>query len=102
MPVREFIGKLVRHIPEKHHRMIRYAGIFAGRVKREKLGLVMAALGEGCLPVHAPKPVRSWRERMIEWTGVDPYRCVCGKTMRMAELVIVKRDGGTMRVVVPP
>lgn len=47
MPVGEFIGKLVRHIPEKHHRMIRYSGIFASRVKQEKLGLVWAALEGG-------------------------------------------------------
>ena len=33
MPVAEFIGKVVRHIPEKHHRMIRYSGLFANRVK---------------------------------------------------------------------
>jgi hypothetical protein len=102
LPVMEFIGKLVRHIPEKHHRMIRYAGIFASRVKQEALGLVQAALGEGCLPVYAPKGVRTWRERILEWTGVDPYRCRCGGMMRLLELVIVKRGGGMMRVTVPP
>jgi hypothetical protein len=47
LPVVEFIGKMVRHIPEKHHRMIRYSGIFGSRVKVEKLGLVWAALEEG-------------------------------------------------------
>ncbi len=102
MPVLEFIGKLVRHIPEKHHRMIRYAGIFAGRVKREKLGLVWAALEEGGLPIYAARPVRSWRERMIEWTRVDPYRCACGKTMRIVSLMIAKKDGEWMHVAVPP
>lgn len=101
-PVSEFIGKLVRHIPEKHHRMIRYSGLFASRVKAEKLGFVQAALAEGSLPIYAPRPVRSWRERIWEWTGVDPYRCSCGKVMRIVELVIARRDGGWMRVAVPP
>lgn len=102
MPVLEFIGKLVRHIPEKHHRMIRYSGLFAGRVKAEKLGLVRAALKEGALPIYTPMPVTSWRDRMKRWTGVDPYLCSCGEMMRMAELIIVMRDGGRMRVSVPP
>jgi hypothetical protein len=102
LPVAEFIGKLVRHIPEKHHRMIRYAGLFASRVKKEMLGRVRAAVEEGGLPMYAPKPVRSWRERMIEWTGEDPYRCACGKMMRLVELVIARKDGGWMRVPVPP
>ena len=102
LPVAEFIGTLVRHIPEKHHRMIRYAGLFASRVKAAMLGKVQAAVGEGCLPIYAPKPVRSWRERMIEWTGLDPYLCRCGGMMRIVALVIVKKDGGTMRVAVPP
>lgn len=102
MPVTEFIGKLVRHIPGKHHRMIRYSGIFASRVKAKKLGLVWAAMEEGGLPIYAPRPVRSWRERMTGWTGVDPYRCACGKMMRIISLVIATRDGGWMRVEVPP
>jgi hypothetical protein len=102
MPVGEFIEKLVRHIPEKHHRMIRHSGIFSSRMKTEKSGLVHAALQEGSLPIFAPRPVRSWRERMIEWTGKDPYRCSCGKMMRIVELVIAKRDGGWMSVQAPP
>jgi len=102
LPVSEFIGKVVRHIPEKHHRMIRYSGLFASRVKAEKLGLVWAAMEEGGLPITAPRPVRSWRERIWEWTGVDPYRCSCGKMMRIVELVIATRGGGWIRVQVPP
>jgi len=102
MPVTEFIGKLVRHIPEKQHRMIRYAGLFASRVKAGKLGLVRAALENGALPVYAARPVRSWRERILEWTGTDPYRCSCGKIMRIAELVIALKNGGWMLVQVPP
>jgi hypothetical protein len=102
LPVLEFMGKLVRHIPEKHHRMIRYAGIFASRVKQEKLGLVAAALGQGALPLHAPRRVRSWRERVVDWSQEDPHRCACGRMMRMAELVIALKHGGWKRVMVPP
>jgi hypothetical protein len=102
LPVAEFIGKLTRHIPEKHHRMIRYSGLFASRVKKKMLGLVSAALGEGSLPIHTPRRVRSWRERVIDWSDKDPHQCSCGRMMRMAELVIARRDGGWKRVTMPP
>lgn len=102
LPVEEFIGKLVRHIPEKNHRMIRYAGIFASRVKREKLALVRAALGEGCLPMYAPKPMPSWRERIRTWTGVDPYQCSCGRMMALVCLVVRVKGGKVMTIRGPP
>ena len=31
LPVMEFINRLIRHIPEKHFKMIRYGGIYAPR-----------------------------------------------------------------------
>lgn len=102
LPVEEFIGKLVRHIPEKNHRMIRYAGIFAARVKREKLALVRAALGEGCLPMYALKPVPSWRERIRTWTGIDPYQCSCGNMMELVYLVVRVKGGKMMTIRGPP
>ena len=102
LPVAEFIGKLVRHIPEQGHHMIRYSGIFGSRVKREMLGKVRAALEEGALPISAPKRVRSWRERIIDWSHVDPHQCSCGRMMRMVELVIALQDGGWMRKTIPP
>jgi hypothetical protein len=102
LPVLEFIGKLVRHIPERNHRMIRYSGIFASRVKQKMLGLVSAALGESTLPLHTPRRIRSWRERVIDWAKVDPHQCSCGQMMRMAELMIALKDGGWKRVMVPP
>jgi len=102
LPVAEFMGKLVRHIPEKHHRMIRYSGIFASRVKQKMLGLVHAAIEEGGLPIHTSKRVRSWRERVIDWTKVDPHQCSCGRMMRMTELMIALKDGRWMRVMIPP
>ncbi len=102
LPVGEFIGKLVRHIPGKHHRMIRYSGVFASRVKQEKLGMVQAALGGGYLPVYAMKKVRTWRERMREWTGVDPYQCSCGRMMALVELVVRVKGGGMAVIRGPP
>ncbi len=36
LPVMEFIGRLIRHIPEKHYKMIRYGGIYARRREIDK------------------------------------------------------------------
>jgi hypothetical protein len=102
LPVMEFIGKLVRHIPDKHHRMIRYSGLFANRTKKEKLALVRAAIGDGCLPVWTTRPLRTWRERVQEWTGVDPYQCSCGKIMRLVVLVVRVRSGEMVAIRAPP
>jgi hypothetical protein len=101
MEVREFIGRLVRHIPEKNHRMIRYAGLFANCVKKEMLARARSVLLD-CLPVYVEKPVRSWRERIWEWTGVDPYRCACGGMMELVCVVVRVKGGGMIAIRGPP
>ena len=109
LPVMEFIGKLVRHIPGKNHRMIRYSGIFANRVKRKMLGLVRAAVVPGAMPMFVAKPVRSWRERMRSWMGIDPYQCSCGRMMELVYLAVPRstcvvrvKEGGMMVIRGPP
>ena len=37
MKVYTFIGRLIRHIPDKHFPMIRYAGLFTNRWKKQYL-----------------------------------------------------------------
>ena len=36
IPAMEFIGRLIRHIPEKHFKMIRYGGLYARHRKSDK------------------------------------------------------------------
>lgn len=47
---RELILRLIKHIPEKHFRMIRYFGFLANRVVGEKLPQVRKALGQEDVP----------------------------------------------------
>jgi hypothetical protein len=101
MEVREFIGRLVRHIPEKHQPMIRYAGLFANCVKKEMLARARSVMLD-CLPVCVEKPVRSWRDRIWEWTGVDPYQCSCGGMMELVLLVVRVKGGGMVVIRAPP
>jgi hypothetical protein len=79
LPVMEFIGRLVRHIPDKHFRMVRHYGVFANRVRGTKLKAARESLGQEQTPT-APAP--TWRERRIQRTGKDPLICPkCGVEM---------------------
>lgn len=67
----EFIHNVIKHIPDKNFKMVRYFGIHAGRAKKavriamEKLGLLVK---------YVIKPF-SWRENVKEYTGKDPLKC---------------------------
>lgn len=91
---RELILRLIKHIPEKHFRMIRYFGFLANRVVGEKLPQVRKALGQ-----EDVKP-----EKKVTFAGLsqallntDPFSCIlCGGKMvyrralaavRLSELV---------------
>ena len=79
----DFIGRLIRHIPDKHFRMVRHYGIFATGVRGTTLPGVRALLGhEEPTPQAAP----TWRERWQARTGIDPLVCPrCGVEMVLIE-----------------
>lgn len=87
LPVLAFIGRLIRHIPDKHFKMVRYAGIFATRWKARYLAQAREALGASSKSKSSPSPTSSqlpWRERQLRSQGKDPLLCgVCGKVMRL-------------------
>jgi hypothetical protein len=73
MKVHSFIGRLIRHIPDKYFPMIRYAGLFANRWKKHYLSQCRIALNQ-------PQPddtscYQSWAERQTELTGINPLLC---------------------------
>ena len=96
LTVEKFIGRLIRHIPNRYHRMIRYSGIFASRVKGEFLLKVNNLLCEGQQQlVYLTKPNLNWRERLIKFTGIDPLECSsCKKIMFLSSLVFKIKGGG--------
>lgn len=82
MPVLAFIGRLIRHVPDKHFKMVRHAGIFAPRWKGRYLAQARAALNQSTAtaPEAAPTqpPATSllpWRERRRAEQGTDPIAC---------------------------
>lgn len=86
----EFIHNVIKHIPDKNFKMIRYFGIHARRAKKavriamEKLGLVVK---------YIIKPF-SWRKKVKEHTGDDPLKFKdCGWEMLLYKVVYRKKNG---------
>lgn len=96
--VEEFIGRLVRHIPEKNFRMIRYYGIYANCVKNslwDLLAYQISKLFSVAKLIFAPKRIlNSWRDRIMNSTGHDPLICKkCNAEMELIEIGYRARDG---------
>lgn len=96
LSVLAFIGRLIRHIPDKHFKMVRYAGIFATRWKARYLAQACEALGAPSKSESSASPSFSqlpWRERKIQSTGKDPLLCeACGKAMRLVARLFGKHS----------
>jgi hypothetical protein len=98
--VSEFIGKLIRHIPDKHHRMIRYSGLFASRCKNTYLQLIHSLLSSGKQFLFIPpSPNISWRNSIFKFTGIDPLLCrKCLSVMTLSSMTF-KSPLGHMRTI---
>lgn len=83
----EFIERFVKHIPDKHFRMINYYGFLAQRVSGELLPKVYELLG------HVSEKVVQLKFRFMQKKGFgcDPLKCIlCGSEMRYIGLVLGK------------
>lgn len=99
----EFIGRLVRHIPEKNFRMIRYGGFYSNRTreKREELRRVLPKRYRGSFRFEGT--TLSWRERILETSGKDPLTCPrCGDIMILTEIAYRTRDGPKLKIISLP
>ena len=77
LKVHTFIGRLIRHIPDKHFPMIRYAGLFSNRWKEHYLSQARIALNRSH-PDDSDGNIQSaWAERQAAYayTGIDPLVC---------------------------
>lgn len=98
LPVFAFIRRLIRHIPDKDFKMVRYGGIFATRWKAQYLPQARAALatitaGTG-YSRRAPQnrsqqnALLPWRERRMAESGEDPLICPkCQIPMRFVGVI---------------
>jgi len=96
--VEEFIGRLIRHIPEENFRMIRYYGIYANAVKNKLKPLLIYQISIlytiARMTFSPDEQPRNWRERIMQLTGNDPLICPhCNEPMELTEIVYRARDG---------
>lgn len=82
IPVMDFIQRLIRHIPEKHYKMIRYGGLYARhREIDKKLHRAISRDRHRFL-----MSFNQWRTAILTAFGYDPLKCTCGETMVFLEL----------------
>ena len=83
MPIRIFLKRLLRHIPDINYRMIRQAGIFANRVSKSILAKARELLGQ---KKKTLKKI-TWREMIIKHYHYDPMKCKkCGTQMLLQDV----------------
>lgn len=71
----QFIGLLMRHIPDKHLKYIRYWGLFANRCKQRYLRFISTLQTNKTIrPRYVP---RSYGERLRKEFGTHPLVCPC-------------------------
>ena len=83
IPAMEFIQRLIRHIPEKHFKMIRYGGIYARH--REIDSKLYRAISQS--KHHIYHSFNQWRTAILSSFGYDPLVCPdCQHRMEFLEL----------------
>lgn len=83
IPAMDFIKRLIRHIPEKHFKMIRYGGLYARhRAIDSKLYRAISKSKH-----HIYRSFNQWRTAILSSFGYDPLECPdCKHKMTVLEL----------------
>ena len=71
IPAMDFIKRLIRHIPEKHFKIIRYGGLYARHRKIDK-NLYLAVSKE---KRHVFRSFNRWRTAILSSFEYDPLNC---------------------------
>ena len=83
IPALEFIDRLIRHVPEKHFKMIRYYGIYARHRESDKK--IRRAISREAHRLFLS--FNRWRDSILASFGYDPLTCSdCGHTMEFMDL----------------
>lgn len=81
--VYDFIKKLIRHIPEKHFKMVRYYGIYARhRESDKKLQRAISPFKHRFF-----RSLTSWRNSIFLSFNYDPIKCSCGNLMCLLDII---------------
>jgi hypothetical protein len=87
LPVSDFMGKLIRHIPDRQFKMIRYYGIYSRR--RKTRAQVIMSVWKKYKKLQYKKT--NWRSNIMKSFGQDPLSCPkCGGEMVLNDIVYKK------------
>jgi len=75
LKVNTFVGRLIRHIPDKYFPMVRYAGIFSNRWKGRYLPQARTALQQPEPMPELESNSPAWVVRQQEYSGTNPLQC---------------------------
>jgi Putative transposase. len=78
----DFIKRLIRHIPDKHFKMIRYYGLYAKH--HPQMPYFRYAIHPGKRKIL--RSFNRWRDSIALSFGLDPLLCSCGHTMNILEI----------------
>ena len=77
----EWISRLIRHIPDRNFKTIRYYGIYASR-KHNLYNTCRLLIDKIKLPFY--KSLTKWRNLMLTTFNIDPLKCPnCGTIMKL-------------------
>lgn len=88
LPVMEFIGKIIMHIPKKNFKMVRRYGLYRRDInKLSKKSVELQVYRKKKPDVEKKAKRKTWKERIIESFGKNPIKCSkCGKEMELWEI----------------
>ena len=78
----EFIKRLIKHIPDKNFKVVRYYGLYSKEHKQSKK--IFTLLNQNQVAIR--KKLRQWNLSIELSFGYDPTRCSCGGRMIFFEL----------------
>ena len=99
LSIMDFIGLLVRHIPEKNFHVIRYYGMYANARKNKIFKIISAQIIRlfglaNLIFEYNLNRAKTWRQAMINQTGTDPLKCKkCNIEMNLVQITYRARDG---------
>lgn len=83
IPAIDFIKRLIRHIPEKHFKMIRYGGLYARHRKIDSK--LYRAISKSKHRIY--RSFHQWRTAILDSFGYDPLSCPnCKHQMTILEI----------------
>ena len=83
IPAIDFIQRLIRHIPEKHFKIIRYGGLYARHRKIDSK--LYRAISKNKHRIY--RSFNQWRNAILSSFGYDPLECPdCKHKMEFLEL----------------